>query len=210
MAGQIPTRRQVLEAMVLASMASFAPGFVRWSPAQQTNEHQHQAGLVSPQVHSPYKPVAFDLQQYAAVERLCDLIIPTDGTSPGATAAGVSEFIDFMVSHDPSVQQPFFQGLKALDAVSCKSVGAEFHKLTAEQAGTVLTRIAYKQHFRPGDEAAQQFFRLVRKYTVMGFYTSRVGFEALDSPNLRFYAESPGCPDPQDVTHHHSRGVPAA
>ena len=37
----------------------------------------------------------------------------------------------------------------------------------------------------------------------MGFYTSRIGLEALDYPGLKLYSESPGCPHPGDPEHLH-------
>jgi hypothetical protein len=38
----------------------------------------------------------------------------------------------------------------------------------------ILERLAYKAHQRVTEKAGQQFFRIFRKYTVMGFYTTRV------------------------------------
>lgn len=212
MAGQIPTRREVLEALSLAALASFAPGFSRWACAQQVAEHHHSSALVtpSPTPNAPYQPVAFSPEQYATVRRLCDLILPADGDAPGAEAAGVCEFIDFMLAHDSVVLPQFLNGLDALQALSRKAEGKSIVALSAPQANALLTRLAYREHFRPGDETARIFFRLARKYTVMGFYTSEIGYQALDSPNLKFYSESPGCPDPQDPGHRHAGGEHAA
>jgi len=40
-----------------------------------------------------YQPLFFTAPEYAMIERLTDIIIPTDNT-PGAREAGASEFID--------------------------------------------------------------------------------------------------------------------
>jgi hypothetical protein len=69
----------------------------------------------------------------------------------------------------------------------------------------LLEPLAYKGKFRPGDEDGREFFRLVREFTVMGFYTSEVGFKELDNPALRFYPKSPGCPHKDDPEHLHLR-----
>ena len=45
----------------------------------------------------------------------------------------------------------------------------------------------------------------MREHTLMGFYTSRIGLEQLGYPGLQFYAESPGCPHPDDPEHAHLR-----
>jgi gluconate 2-dehydrogenase gamma chain len=54
-----------------------------------------------------------------------------------------------------------------------------------------------------GQENGQEFFKLVRRYTVMGYYTTRIGLEALDFPGLRLYSQSPACPHKDDPEHRH-------
>jgi hypothetical protein len=68
MAGQIPTRREVLQAFSLASLASFAPHFTRWSCAQEIAGHHHAATLVTPAVQerAAYQPAAFSAELNAA------------------------------------------------------------------------------------------------------------------------------------------------
>jgi hypothetical protein len=65
----------------------------------------------------------------------------------------------------------------------------------------LLERLAYKSKHRPNETTGQQFFLLFRRYTVMGFYTTRVGLESLDFPGLKFYSESPGCPHHDNPEH---------
>ena len=67
----------------------------------------------------------------------------------------------------------------------------------------MLEPLAYKDKARPGEEDGRAFFRLMRKFTVMGFYTSEIGFRELDHPALKFYAESPECPHHDDPEHAH-------
>jgi gluconate 2-dehydrogenase gamma chain len=43
----------------------------------------------------------------------------------------------------------------------------------------------------------------MRKYTVLGYYTSRIGLEELDYPGLRLYSSSPECPHKGDPEHKH-------
>ena len=113
----------------------------------------------------------------------------------------MSEFIDFMVSSDPGVQYRFRYGLTWLDAHAGKLHGVPFRDLDeAKQAG-LLGPLAYRGRYRDGEDEGRAFFKLVREYTIMGFYTSRVGLEQLDYPGLRIYAESPGCPHDDDPEH---------
>jgi Gluconate 2-dehydrogenase subunit 3 len=61
------------------------------------------------------RPQFFTAAEYAMVERLAEIIIPSDRT-PGAKEAGVAEFIDFIVASDPDEQYGFRSGLTWLNA----------------------------------------------------------------------------------------------
>lgn len=136
------------------------------------------------------------------VERLTDLILPSDAT-PGAKEAGVAEFIDFMVASDPNTQYGFRLGLSWLNAYSEQSAGKKFLELSTEQQTSLLEPLAYKNKTRAGLEAGRRFFRMIREFTVMGFYTSQIGFKELDNPALKFYSQSPECPHKDDPEHRH-------
>jgi hypothetical protein len=200
MAGQSIGRREVLRMLAIGAIAAKFPGFTTWSYACG---HMDASVQIKP---STYKPQFFTAPEYALVQRLSEMIIPTDET-PGAREAGVSEFIDFIVASDPDIQYPFRYGLAWLDANTERVNGKKFVELSPDQQGEMLTRFAYKDKYQPGEEDGRKFFELMREYTVTGFYTSKIGFEELDVPTLRFYAESPGCPHHDDPEH---RNLPSA
>ncbi|HET8550489.1 MAG TPA: gluconate 2-dehydrogenase subunit 3 family protein [Bryobacteraceae bacterium] len=190
MAGQSIERRDTLRMLAIASSASTFPGFARWSFAQAPPQQRA----------ARYQPQFFTAAEYATLEHLTDIIIPSDGT-PGAREAGVSEFIDFMVWSDPALQYRFRTGLRWLDAHSRNQHGQSFRDLAAARQNAMLETLAYTKRYQPGQEDGRAFFRLLRDYTVMGFYTTRIGFEALDAPNLRMYTDSPACPHTGDPEH---------
>lgn len=197
MAGQGIERREVLRILGTALAAAQFPGFSKWAFACG---HVGNAALqIKP---AAYHPQFFSPAEYATVERLVDIIIPGDGT-PGAKDAGVAEFIDFMVANDADVQYGFRTGLASLDALCEQSEGKRFVELAAERQTAVLEPLAYKDKARPGDEEGRRFFRLVREYTVTGYYTSEIGYRELDHPALKLYAESPECPHGGDPEHLH-------
>ena len=197
MAGQSLERREVLRILAMASVAAQFPGFRRWAFAC---EHVRADSLQIKD--ASYSPKFFTPAEYATVERLTEMIIPSDGGA-GAREAGVSEFVDFMVWSDPSLQYKFRFGLGWLDAHAERLHSNNFTGLEPEQQNEILRRVAYKKEFRDGEEDGRVFFRLMREYTVMGFYTSRVGLEELDYPGLKFYSESPSCPHVNDREHLH-------
>ncbi len=196
MAGQSIERREVLRMMAMAAGVATFPGFSKWTFA--CGHIGNALAQIKPAV---YRPVFFTAAEYAVVERLADLIIPTDDT-PGARDAGVSEFVDLMVSRDPDLQRNFRTGLSWLNTHSHKWGGA-FLVLSPDQHNALLEALAYKQRFRTGEEEGRKFFELIRTYTVMGFYTSEVGLKELDFPGLKFYGESPSCPHKDDPEHLH-------
>jgi gluconate 2-dehydrogenase gamma chain len=206
MAGQSLERREVLRVLAIASVAAQFPGFSRWAFAC---EHVR---VDSSQIKSAsYSPKFFTPTEYGTVERLTEMIIPSGGGpsdgGAGAREAGVAEFIDFRVWSDPSVQYKFRFGLGWLNAHSERLHSRGFMGLEPDQQNEILRRLAYKKEFRDGEEDGRVFFGLMREYTVMGFYTSRVGLEELDYPGLKFYSESPSCPHVNDRGHLH---LPAA
>ncbi len=195
MAGQNVERREVLRVLAIAAAVAPFTGFSKW--AFGCGHLTHAATQIKP---ATYKPLFFTAAEFADVDRLTDIIIPADDT-PGAREAGVAEFIDFMVSHDPAVQYKFRTGLTWLNAHAERTSGKPFSKLTAEQQVALLEPLAFKAKARVGDEDGRAFFKLIREYTVMGYYTSEIGFKQLDNPALKFYAESPECPHKDDPEH---------
>jgi gluconate 2-dehydrogenase gamma chain len=199
MANQGADRRAVLEMLAKAAAASQFPGFRRWAFGQQ---HEH-AESTPPARTANYQPSYFSASEYRTIDILTGLIIPQD-ESPGAQEAGVAEFIDFLAAHgEEEIQQPMRNGLKWLDATATQGYGAAFRNLSSQQQTEILKKVADRNRVAPGDRERQTFFRLIRRYTVMGYYTSRAGLAELDYPGLRFYTESPACPHSSDPEHRH-------
>lgn len=197
MAGQGIQRREVLRILGTAAAAAQFPGFSKWSFACG---HVGNAKLqIKPIV---YRPQFFTAGEYAMVDRLAEIIIPNDGT-PGAKEAGVAEFIDFMVASDPDSQYGFRTGLTWLNTRSELTDGKRFMELTPTQQTSLLEPLGLKDKAHMGDETGRQFFRMMREFTVTGFYTSEIGFKELDNPALKFYSESPECPHKGDPEHLH-------
>ena len=113
----------------------------------------------------------------------------------------MAEFVDFMVSSDPSVQYRFRYGLTWLDARARRDHGLPFGRLDEAKQIGLLEPLAYKDRQRPGDEEGRAFFKLIREYTVMGFYTSK------DRPGA---ARLPGAPDLRRVPRLPAPGRPRA
>jgi hypothetical protein len=196
-AGQGFQRREILRIMGAAAVASHFPGFTRWAFAEA---HAHAAGEAPrPKV---YTPQFFNAAEFAVITRLTELIIPSDET-PGAREAGVNEFVDFMVAHDAEAQPRLRAGLAWLQNRCRHEFQRSFLDLNEAQQTSLLGPLAFAARHRKGEELGQEFFRRVRELTVMGFYSSEIGYRELDNPALRYYPASPACPHGDDRAHAH-------
>jgi hypothetical protein len=120
MAGQGVQRREVLRILGTAAAAAQFPGFSKWAFACG---HIGNAALqIKP---AEYRPQFFTAAEYAMVEQLADIIIPSDGT-PGAKEAGVAEFLDFMVGSAREPEYAFRTGLTWLNVHAEQINGKRF------------------------------------------------------------------------------------
>jgi len=133
---------------------------------------------------------ALNPHQDATVTTIAELIIPQT-TTPGAKAAKVNEFIDLILAdwYDDATTARFLAGLADVDQRSQKLFGKDFVDSTPAQQNQLLkvlddeATVARKQ--QAADEAASRkhalaplnFFGMMKKLTVLGYYTSQVGFE---------------------------------
>ena len=224
MGGQGIERRDVLRFIGIASVAGSFPGFSKWAFACAQEQVHADVAANPPAARAAYQPLFFSPPQYLMVEHLVDIIIPTDDT-PGAREAGVAEFIDFMVANRVPVtskrdvrstedaielgneaQNRFVSGLDWINARCQSELGHPFMECAREQQINLLEELAYKAKFKPATESGRTFFQLLRDYTVVGYYTTRIGLESLGYPGLRtVWPALPGCTHRDDPEHIHLR-----
>jgi hypothetical protein len=139
------------------------------------------AALALPLVRIPlarpplYRTKFFTPAEFALVDELSDMIIPTDAQSGGARAAGVAAYIDERLAEaferDEGVK--WRTGLTAVDALSRELHGAAFMEASPEQRLAVLTRMAAGES--DAKTPAEQFFKLIKGGTIGAYYTSKIG-----------------------------------
>src|SRR5262245_61128231 len=164
------TRRETLRTLALAIAGA---GVIDRIAAAQVHEMASQAAQAA---GGTYRPIALSGHQYETLSRLTDLIIPIENDKPGAVAAGVPEWIDMLAGASDLLKSSYETGLAWIDdAIQRKSGGTDFvHATPAEQTG-LLDLIAHRRNNTPDIAPGVQFFTLLRRMTVDGFYTSRVG-----------------------------------
>ena len=159
-----------------------------------SGQHQHAAPTQAPLARGPYTPQFFTANEYETLSRLADLIIPPTDT-PGAVAAGVPEYIDYVVHANPE-HQPFMrEGLNWLDQ---ESAGKRFLALTEQQQIDLLTPLSAAADRNDLNPPGVKFFAMLKNLAADGYYTSQIGLvQELGYKGNTALPSFPGCTHPE-------------
>jgi hypothetical protein len=149
------SRREVLKAGAVAAAVTATPLTVFTLPADG--------------------PRALTRDQYALLDELTEILIPADGHSGGARAAGVAAYIDARLADefDSSLKMSFISGLVMVDGLAQARHGRRFVTLSAAEREAIVQTLAEGEADPKTDEA--RFFVALKRRTVRGYYTSRIG-----------------------------------
>jgi gluconate 2-dehydrogenase gamma chain len=135
--------------------------------------------VVAVKVASSQEHRFFTADEFRMVDELTEMIIPADEKSGGAKAAKVAEFIDarlaegFYPAGTESERDQWRAGLRSIDEISKQMHGVAFLEAGAEQRTAVLTRVAANE--TAPREPEDHFFLAMKRFTVKGYYTSKIG-----------------------------------
>jgi hypothetical protein len=146
-------RRTLLQ---LISVGALSPGFDALRAAEGCR-------AIHAGPEEPYRLRFFRPDENEFLDALMEMIIPADAHSPGAHAAKVSLFADWMVSHDPAAtQQEWRTGLQRMNEEARKTSRAD-----------ALAKAAAGEAHPESD--LHRFFVRLKQMTVDGYYTSEIG-----------------------------------
>jgi hypothetical protein len=133
------------------------------------------AAVVRPALATADTPKFFTKEEFAMVDELSELIIPTDDHSPGARAAQAAAYIDARLaeSFENEPKQIWREGLSRINGLSHDMNGKSFMESTPKQRVALLTRIA--KHEEKPETPEEHFFREVKSLTAHAYYTSKIG-----------------------------------
>ena len=139
----------------------------------------------------------FNRQEMGTIAAISDLIIPTDEHSPGAKAAGVSDFIDLMINESSNETKALWrEGLAAVDSMSEQKFSAAFNQAGQEHQVSLLKAISRNER-RPRT-IEERFFVAIKGLTVDGYYTSAIGIhQDLQYKGNAYLKEFVGCTHPE-------------
>jgi len=152
-------RRQALQSLAGLSVAGALPlpaVSQQSSPAHTITETPKLELAVPDNVAEGLHPF-LSPDQFAALERLAEVLMPAAGDSPGAKDAGAAEFLDFLISASPADRQAQYRdGLDKLNADARSRYGKAFAELAPAQIDTLLAPLREAWTYAaPADPLAQ-------------------------------------------------------
>lgn len=127
--------------------------------------------------------------EYRRVATIADLIIPETDT-PGASAAGVPDFVDVMLTdyYEVDARERFLRQLANVDDVATSVVGRSFDRASMEEKRMIIDAMDEAAFPDPDErpeaaasvrsavaEGEAPFMRTMKELTVSGYYTSEIG-----------------------------------
>jgi hypothetical protein len=115
----------------------------------------------------------FTDSQFQALERLSDIIAPSVATTPGALAAGVPAFLDFLISQSPARTQNLYRdGLDTLNHEAQSRFKTDFKGTSASQADEILAPLRRPWTYEEPSETLQAFLVLAKRQILAGTVNS--------------------------------------
>lgn len=165
----------------VGAVAALQGGLLAAPPfADAKTPHSPKVPLATPPPAAPQAPHYFTAAQAATVDAFVERLIPADQNGPGASAAMVWRYIDWLMTtsvnerygpnnQTQTLQEAYTAGLAALDAYSTSSQGGVFTSLSPTAQDAVLTAMAANTAtgFTPSSKV---FFNLVRQHALEGMF----------------------------------------
>ncbi len=188
------TRREAIKS--IGASAGVIAALPVLGAAQDHSAHGRAPQAAQPS-SSPQPLKFFTEEENKTIVEMSERIIPADESSPGATAAGVSQYIDLIVSESGEATQKIWRdGLAAINKMSRDRAGVPFAAATVAQQTDLLKEISKNE--RSPQTVEERFFRTIKNAIVDGYYTSEIGIhKELRYKGNSFLKEYTGCTHPE-------------
>jgi hypothetical protein len=156
-------------------------------------ESHHSSEPVTKQEAAAYRYQYFDPDEVRTLDALCETIIPSDGHSPGARAARVSEYIDVLIADaSQEIKDLWKQGIAAANELAVNSYGQPYAECPVGGQVAVIAELAGNED--PHGPFEERFFVGLKRATIDGYYTSRIGIhQDLQYQGNEAVHDFPGC-----------------
>ncbi|HYP14470.1 MAG TPA: gluconate 2-dehydrogenase subunit 3 family protein [Bryobacteraceae bacterium] len=146
-----------------------APG-VPLNPAQPVQPPPRPAGelpkieITLPDAAADPAPRFFAAAQFAALQKLSGMLMPSGGSTPGALEAKAPEFLDFLIGRSPVERQQLYKaGLDALNAQANRRFKKAFPDLEPAQADEVLAPLRAPWTPEPPTDPLARFLQAAKR-----------------------------------------------
>ena len=171
-------RREAIKWMVAATATVAAFNYTSFGATNPIPGIGTDPNLMQPVV--PW-PRTFTKEQLRSATALCDVIIPQDDKSPGASGVGIPDFLDEWVSapypEQQSDRKQILEGLAWLNGESKNRFKKEFADLSEPENRQICDDICHIPKAKAEFKSAAEFFAKFRNLTAGGFYTTREGMK---------------------------------
>jgi hypothetical protein len=142
-------RRNFVQSLLVVPAASVAaeqatpppPAPQAPPPVQNLRSAQNvpKLALVQPDSAAETTTGFFTPVQFAALNKLAEILVPPIKNNPGALDAHAPEFLDFLISRSPAPDQKLYRhGLDGLNAAAQQHFHKPFAELDAQQADSII------------------------------------------------------------------------
>jgi len=147
-------------------------GLVAAGPS--SSQHTHRGTSAAPE---NYEPRFFSKFEYEILERVCDIIIPSDRQSPGASAVGVPFYIDTVLLYaGPERKERWKAGVAEVETTAgLISGGKSFAECTAEETERVVEMMAQNEKNPTSD--LERFFGPLKLMMIDAYCLSEPGMK---------------------------------
>ena len=186
MADQSPSRRDLLKLASTAAAAAAGVGAAAATPLAEAGQQR-----ARPRTARPLREPLTALAPHEAdlLDRIAELLVPSDANGPGATEAMAVRYIDRALAGALADQRDAYRvGLEALERYARQTRGAPFLQLTETHQISLLIDIESGTATGANvgfDGSSAAFFGLVRGHLMQGtfgdpFYGGNAGFVGWD------------------------------
>ena len=155
-------RRQALQSILgLPALTALAPPGAAMAPppeaVREIEEFPKLATMVSDAV-ADGTPKYFSSLEFAALEKLAEILVPSTARRPGAPQAQAAAFLDFLLSQSPADRQTLYRdGLDRLQAEAQRRYGKSFEQLDIQQADAILAPLREQWSYHGPSDAFARF-----------------------------------------------------
>ena len=154
-------RRRFFQTLAAAPAATALVGQPAPPPPASTEEPKLET--VTPDQVADGVARFFSPEQFAALRKLSNLLMPLVNGMPGALEAKPPEFLDFLISESPAERQQLYRsGLDALNAQSVQRYHKPFAELAAAQPDPILAPLQQPWTYHPPTDPLAHFLTAVK------------------------------------------------